>query len=113
MVKGNTLGSWAFILGLIVAVLVGLGLDVGYKHWMIVGLFLLGLVVGLLNVTAQETGAFLTAGTVLALLSYIGINVGVFTDVEMVLNILRAILVLFVPATMVVALTAVYQLARN
>jgi hypothetical protein len=67
----------------------------------------------LLNITSQETQAFLTAGTVLALLSFLGVQVGVFEAAPFVTNILRAILMLFIPATIIVALKAVYMLAQE
>ena len=72
-----------------------------------------GIVVGLLNVTARETQSFLTAGTILVLVSFLGVEVGVFANVAVLLNILKGILTLFVPATVVVALKAVYELARD
>ena len=108
----NKLGSWAFIGGLILAVVLGLGLT-AFETTLIWLLFLVGIVVGLLNITAKETQAFLTAGTILALVSFLGVNVGVFANVEVISNILKGILTLFIPATIVVALKAVYELART
>ena len=110
---GNKLGSWAFLGGVVVAALLSLGMGGASTRMLVWVLFLLGLVVGLLNVTAKETHSFMVAGAVLTLVSYLGINVGVFTDTEIVLNALRSILALFVPATVVVALKAVFELARN
>ena len=108
----NKLGSWSFIIGLVLAVVLGLGLT-DYKITLTWLLFCVGIVVGLLNVTAKETQAFLTAGTILVLLSFLGTNVGVFSDVPTLANILKGILTLFVPSTIVVALKAVYDLARD
>lgn len=113
MSNGNKLGSWAFLGGVVVASLLSLGMGGVYTRTLVWVLFLLGLVVGLLNVTVKETHEFMVAGAVLTLVSYLGINVGVFTDTEIVLNMLRSILALFVPATVVVALQAVFELARN
>ena len=112
-ISGNKLGSWAFIVGLVAAVVLGIGLTAQYKVVLVWVLFLLGVVVGLLNVTASETQSFLTAGTILALLSFLGLQVGVFTEAPFVTNILNGILTLFIPATVIVALKAVYMLAEH
>lgn len=109
----NQIGSWAFLIGLVAAVVLGIGLSADYKQVLVWLLFFLGIVVGLLNITAQETQSFLTAGTVLALLSFLGVQVGVFESAPFVTNILRAILTLFIPATVIVALKAIYMLAQE
>ncbi len=116
---GNLLGGWSFLVGLVLAVLLGLGFTGAYGSQMLWAVFLLGLVVGLLNITAGETSAFLTSGTVLVLVSYLGASV--LSDaaatgllgVDVLVNVLNSVLTLFVPATMVVALRAVFGLARN
>ena len=112
------LGGWSFLVGLVLAVLLGLGLSGAYATQMLWAVFLLGLVVGLLNITTGETSAFLTSGTILVLVSYLG--AGVLGDaaatglgVDRLVNVLKSVLTLFVPATMVVALRAVSGLARN
>jgi hypothetical protein len=108
------LGSWAFLVGLVLAVLLGLGFTGRYQATMLWLVFLLGVVVGLLNVTHSESSTFLTAGTVLALVSFLGAQAGIFDAVAPVIgNVLRGILTLFVPATMIVALRAVFDVARN
>jgi len=108
----NKLGSWAFIVGLLLAIVLGLGLT-QYQAPLTWIIFLIGVVIGLLNVTAHETQSFLTAGTILALLAFLGSQAGVFGGVVVLQNILNGILTLFVPATMIVALKAVYELARD
>ena len=115
---GNLLGGWSFLVGLVLAVLLGLGFTGAYASQMVWAVFLLGLVVGLLNITSQETSAFLTSGTVLVLVSFLGADVlGAAAEtglgVDFLVNILRSILTLFVPATMVVALRAAFTLARR
>src|SRR3989338_1080348 len=111
--KENMIGSWAFIIGVVAAVVLGIGLTADYQKVLVWILFLLGLIIGMLNITATETQSFLTAGTLLALMSYLGLQVGVFTEAPFVTNILRGILTLFVPATIIVALKAVYLLAQD
>lgn len=112
------LGSWSFLVGLLLAVLLGVGLTGPYATQMYWVVFLLGIVVGLLNITSQEASAFLTAGTVLVLVSYLGADVlGVAAQaglgLDKLVSILQSILTLFVPATIVVAVRAVFGLARS
>ena len=109
----NQIGSWSFIIGLVVAIVLGLGLTAEYNKVVIWILFSIGIIVGALNVTAKETQSFLTTGTILALLPYLGLQVGVFNDAPLVVNILKAILTMFIPATIIVALKAVYEVARD
>lgn len=112
--SAHLVGSWSFLVGLILAVILGLGLGGAYAPTMVWIVFLLGIVVGLLNITHDESGAFLTSGTVLVLVSFLGVNVGVFEGIAPVIgNILKGILTLFVPATIIVALRAVFGLARS
>ncbi|HLD39569.1 MAG TPA: hypothetical protein VJB13_00315 [Candidatus Nanoarchaeia archaeon] len=118
MSGANMLGSWSFLVGLLLAILLGVGLTGPYAAQMIWVVFLLGIVVGLLNITSQEASAFLTAGTVLVLVSYLGASVlGAAAQaglgVDKLVSILNSILTLFVPATIVVAVRAVFGLARN
>ncbi len=110
----GTLGSWSFLVGLILAVILGLGFGGAYASTILWIVFLLGLVVGLLNISETEVSAFLTSGTILVLVSFLGVQVGIFEGVVPVIsNILKGILTLFVPATIVVALKAAFVLAEN
>jgi len=58
------IGKWAFILGLVVAVLAGLLFQPAWAIWV---LAILGVIVGLLNVTAEDTRSFLLAAIALTL----------------------------------------------
>ena len=114
MDTAHLLGSWSFLVGFVLAVLLGLGFTGSYAPTMLWVVFLLGIVVGLLNVTHDETSGFLTSGMILVLVSFLGVQVGVFEGVAPVIgNILRGILTLFVPATIIVALRSVFGLARR
>ena len=113
--KGSALvGSWSFLVGLVLAVILGLGYGGAYQATLLWVVFLLGIVVGLLNITHNEVAGFLTSGTVLVLVSFLGVQVGVFDNVvPLIGNVLRGILTLFVPATIIVALKSVFVLARR
>ena len=111
------LGSWSFLVGLLLAILLGVGLTGPYAAQMNWAVFLLGIVIGLLNITSSEASAFLTSGTVLVLVSYLGANVlgeaAGGLGIDLLVSVLNSVLVLFVPATIVVAVRAVFGLARN
>ena len=111
MVKkgGNQLGSWAFLIGLVIAVVVGLFGQLG-SAWLI-ALVLIGLLVGLLNIADRETTPFLMSGVVLIIASAFGGDA--LSRVPYAGAIFDALLVLFVPATIVVAIKNVFTLARN
>lgn len=104
----STLGSWAFLIGTIVALVLGaLGLVNGTVA---IILIILGLIVGLLNVTEEETTPFLMAAVSLVIVSALGKDV--LSIISIVGNMLNAILLMFVPATVVVAIKHVFSLAR-
>ncbi|MBU1111512.1 MAG: hypothetical protein ABIB43_01830 [archaeon] len=110
MVKKNnkSFGAWAFIFGTVLALLFGLLGWTGSISWLLV---ILGLLIGLLNIAEKETQAFLVAGTVLVIVSSFGMNA--MKIIPILGNVLGAILYLFVPATIIVALKSVFTLAKE
>lgn len=107
--KANVIGSWAFLVGVILAVVLGLiGNLTG--NWLI-ALVIIGLIVGLLNIADEETMPFLMSGAVLIIASAFGGSV--LADVQIISNVLSALLVIFVPATVIVAVKNVFSLAHN
>ena len=110
----NLLGSWSFLVGLVLAIILGLGLGGQYQSTILWVVFGLGVLVGLLNIGSGEVGAFLTSGTILVLVSYLGIEVGIFKGIApAIFNILKGILTLFIPATIIVALKSVFVMAKK
>ena len=113
-IKKNIIGSWSFLIGLILAMILGLGLGGIYQNTLLWVVFSLGIIVGLLNITSSEISAFLTGGTVLVLVSFLGIQVNIFTgNAGIISSVLQGILTLFVPATIIVALRSVFVLAKK
>ena len=104
----RSFGAWAFLIGIVLAVIFGF---MEMNKTMTMVLFIIGIVVGLLNVTDKEVTPFLMAGAILVIVSALG------SDVLSVINwangILDAILVIFVPATVVVAIKSVFSIAKN
>ena len=107
--RKNFLGSWAFLVGVVLAVVLGLVGTID-GTWTIV-LVVIGLIVGLLNVTAKETMPFLMSGTVLIIVSALG--GGFLAEVQILADMVNALLVVFVPATIIVAIKNVFNLSRN
>ena len=106
------LGSWAFIVGILIAIIAGFWpLDAIMTSVLIV----LGLVVGLLNVTAAETTPFLLATVSLVIVSSLGGDVikNVAVVGPTLQNVLSAMIVFIIPATIIVALKAIYALAAT
>jgi len=106
---GDVIGRWAFLIGFILAIILGLFGPIN-QTWTAV-LVIIGIVVGLLNVADKEVTPFLMSGAVLIIASALGQNViGVIGAVN---GILSALLAIFVPATIIVAVKNVFSLAKN
>ena len=107
MAKHSTTGHWAFILGILLAIIAGLipQLQTSTITWILV---LLGLIVGFLNVTITETQEFLIAAIALLLIS----STGALPVLGTIIAVMLSNIVAFVaPAALIVALKAVYDLA--
>jgi hypothetical protein len=110
--RKGVVGSWAFLIGVIIALVLGLLVtDPSWRAALTTVLVIIGLVVGLLNVTETETTPFLMSGAVLIIASGLGQNS--LSTVTWVGGILDALLAIFVPATIIVAIKNVFTLARN
>ncbi|MBI3334531.1 hypothetical protein HYZ97_03525 [Candidatus Pacearchaeota archaeon] len=107
--KGNLIGSWSFLIGVILAIILGLFGSVTGNILII--LVVIGLIVGLLNIADKEAGPFLLSGAVLIIASAFGGDV--LQAITLVDNILNALLAIFVPATIIVAIRNVFGLARR
>ena len=121
MVKSreNLLGAYAFLVGVVLAV--GFGLfnesleSAGGMFYS--ALVIIGLVVGFMNVGDKNSSIFLMASVSLVVvgalgmepLKYIASNNYVVTSLR---NVLGSLLVLFVPATIVVALKTVFSVSN-
>ncbi len=115
--EGNLIakiGSWAFIIGMIVALLIGaFGAEDSPVATSV--LIILGLIVGFLNVTGRETTPFLLAAVSLVVVSALGGQVfpSDYNIFGVLQNILSAIITFVMPATIIVALKAIYALAHD
>ena len=111
MKKRNVIGSWAFLIGFILAVVLGILGDVTTNDTVLLVLVVLGIIAGLLNIADEETTSFLMSGVVLIIAGALGGKV--VENIALFNNILNAVLALFVPATIIVAVKNVFTLARD
>lgn len=103
--SSNLLGSWAFLIGVILALVFGLfgTLNAGVIYVLVV----LGIIIGLLNIGGEEVGHFLMAGIGLVIVGALG--QGLVEPVPIFQIALQSLVLLFVPATIVVALKHVFS----
>ncbi len=104
----NKIGAWAFLIGVILAIIFAF---LSMQTWVIWLFLLVGIFVGLLNISETETKPFLFAGTILVIISALSGNV--FASVKYVPNFLTNLMTIFTPATIIVALKSVFSLAKN
>jgi len=122
--RENSIGAWAFFIGVILAVLIGLATTivpiptiVSYNAQIYALLVILGLIVGFMNIPGKDAQTFLWTGAILVVVSkfgmdsvrgsLIGIGVG-----DAVASIFGALLALFVPATIVMALKTIFSMSK-
>ena len=114
-----------FLIGVVLAIVIGLSTSsflslsaiTKYSAQIYAILVILGLIVGFLNVTSKDSQTFMIAGAILVVVcrfgmesvtgSLIGIGVG-----DVVTSVFGALLALFVPATIIVALKTVFSIAN-
>lgn len=118
--KPTSIGHYAFLVGVLIAVLAGLlggVLNIAFTSAILV---LLGLIVGFLNITRKETTTFLVAAIALIMIGTAGITavtslLGFIPyDLGEFITAVLANLVAFVsPAALIVALKAVWKIEEK
>lgn len=111
-------GAWAFILGVLVAIIAGIVTVAvaATSAWVILLLVILGLIVGFLNIQDKQITGFLIAAIALMILG--GANLTALNNIiaglgTLVTAILGNIAVFVAPAALVVALKEVVNLAKT
>ena len=108
----SSIGSWSFIIGLVIAVLVGLFTDA--TGIIVTILIILGIIVGFLNVTEKEVQGFLLASVALLLAGGAG---NFLSDIPAIGNLLERslnnLVILVAPATIIVAVKELVELAKD
>jgi len=124
--KENSFGAWAFLVGVVLAILIGISASsflsiegiTSYSAEIYAILVIIGVVVGFsIKISGQDYQPFLVASAILVIVSKFGmesvtgslIGVGIGDTVS---STFSALLALFVPATIIVALKSVFSLAK-
>jgi hypothetical protein len=111
----SLIGGLAFLIGIIIAaVFAVMGLimpEFTITPLMAVILVIIGIIVGLLNVTSKEASPFLMSGAVLIIASSLGRDV--VNVIHTLSRFLDSLLLIFVPATIIVAIRNVFVIAHD
>ena len=117
--KENLVGAYAFLIGVVLAVLLGLFNDSLEQAdgLFYTALVIIGLVVGFLNVSDKNSVNFLIASLSLVIVGALGTDPLIYIArgnyiIDALRNILVSLLVLFIPATIIVALKTVFAMAK-
>lgn len=102
----TTVGHWTLIIGMILAVIAGFTVIPSLP----VILFVLGLIVGLLNIRERESTPFLVAVIALLLIGVAGLQLGRLTPV--IASILNNFIAFMAAAGLVVAIKQVLAVAK-
>jgi len=110
--KEQEYGSWAFIIGVVIAIILGLFGDIvtGAERAVAYVLIVIGLIVGMANMRQREVFNFLVSAIALLAVGAAGLQnielIGRFIEA-----ILRYIIAFVAPATLVISLKAIYDLS--
>ena len=122
--KENSVGAWAFLIGVILAILIGLSATVfsfpnlvKYNAQIYGILVILGLIIGFVWTPGKDSQNFLWTAAILVIVSRFGMEsvkgslIGVSVG-EAVASAFGALLALFVPATIVMALKTLFSMSK-
>jgi hypothetical protein len=103
------LGSWAFLIGIMVTIISGIISPDAAKSPVVPLIIILGLLVGMLNITRKETTTFLMASVSFVIVTALGGGIlGYVTGIgPYLMGILHAMLIFIVPATIFVAIKTI------
>lgn len=121
--RENSVAAWSFLVGVILAITIGVATAVisspqftVFSNWVYAILAVIGIIIGFANVVGKETQTFLIASVSLVIVSKFGMDslsvsiIGIEAG-KIGVCIFAALFVLFVPATIIVALKTVFSTA--
>ncbi len=117
--KENLWGAYAFLVGVVLAVMLGLFNEslesAGGLFYSV--LVLIGLIVGGINTSDKNSQTFLLAGLSIVIVGALGVDSLKYIPsnnyaVASLRNVLGSLSLLFIPATVVVALKTVFSMAK-
>ena len=106
----STVGFWAFIVGLILAVVGGIVLPQNFI--IIIVLIILGLIVGFLNITAKEILLFLVATIALVVVGNVFAPLTVLDIGKILGSMLSYVATLMAPAAIIAAIKALWSVGK-
>lgn len=106
----SRIGFWAFIIGLILAIVAGI--ISSQNTIVVIVLIILGLIVGFLNITAKETLLFLAATIALIVVGGVFAPLSLLDIGEILDRILAYVATLMAPAAVVVAIKALWAIGK-
>ena len=106
----SKIGFWAFIVGLILAVI--FGIVAPQTDWVIIVLIVLGIVVGFLNITAKEIILFLVATIALMVVGNVFTPLTVLGIGKFLGGILSLVATLMAPAAIIAAIKALWAVGK-
>lgn len=121
MVKSreNLIGAYSFLIGVVLAVIIGFFNDSIQPagSFFYTALVIIGIIVGFMNVGDKNSITFLMASLSLVLVGALGTNPLLYVPgsifiVKVLRDILISLMVLFIPATIIVALKTVFAMAK-
>tara|TARA_Y100000310_G_scaffold296119_1_gene328111 strand:+ start:262 stop:621 length:360 start_codon:yes stop_codon:yes gene_type:complete len=113
--KTNIIGAWAFVAGVVLAIVIGIfasSLTQSTYRGILIAMVIIGIVIGLLNVKTKESSKFLFAALALVIVGYTGGTV-VLTLIPKLSEFFSALMILFVPTTIIVALKTVFEASKD
>jgi hypothetical protein len=119
--RDNLIGAWAFLIGVVLAIVLGLFnsfLQNSYSNFIYIFLVVLGFIIGLANFEDRDSMTFLIACIALVIVSALGQQTLLFISglnpiLGYLTSTLNALLVMFVPATIIVALKTVFSISTS
>ena len=110
----ESIGAWSFIIGALIALVLAVIPSTMGQPWVIGLLLVLGVIVGLLNISDREVIAFLVASVAFLVSAPFlsGALLG-FSALSWLPNILNHVALFVVPAAVIVSIKAILALAIN
>lgn len=116
--KENLFGAWMVLIGVVIAIILGIFqkyILFAYNVWIYIILAVLGIIIGVVSVSndSREAVTFLFATLCLVIVSSEGQQrLIIIGEVGLLMvAILHALLIMFIPATIVVALKTLFAIA--
>jgi len=112
-IKKDKIGEWAFLIGVILAIVFGIIPAGGMTEILMLILVILGILVGFINIQAKETTRFLMAAIALLLAGTAGFGNLPWGVGEIVSAIVLNIGLFVAPAAVIVALRSVFKVGKD